>query len=734
MATRVLGPTGSRRRRRFLFVPILLVAAVALLLVGAAQAVHDENFQLDGDVIASTTTNVGGTTQAVDWNSLFDASGGEIDPQPAGFTDNPSFDKDFTLKANGSFNPADNDIFTTGSKDELPISGWQCKASNNVTDKNDIMNAYATAFTAANGDKILYFALEKNDNTGTQDVGFWFLQDGTVACDGSQGTATFSGAHVDGDLLVVSEFTQGGVVSTIKVYRWNGGANGSLDVANPIAEGVDCESTNPNDEACATVNRPPDGTTGNGTITTPWPTSNKSDGPGNSLRTGEFFEGGLNLSANNLADRCFNTFLADTRASSSTTSDLEDFSLGTLGGCLSDTVTTPTPAAGTETQIPANAQVTSSDSAEITVTNVSQFSGTVTFSLCGPLALNSTANCQTGGVQISSHTLTNVTSPHTVQSSSVTLTAVGKYCWRAVYSGDPAKQVPGSSDPDDATNQSECFRITPRTPTLTTCAGTYNPDGSCTPTGAVNFGSAVTDRANLTGTANRPGTGGLGDGSINPTGGNGPAQGTITFRLFGPNSCTTLAAGFPAAGLTASVNGDGVYGPVTFTPQAPGTYHWKASYGGDPPNTNSDDHNADCTDANEDVIVRQVKPILSTRQFVYPQDKAKITCSPVGDCSSSGTGNLSGSVSFKLYDTLANCQANGSAGLLFGPQSFTISGPAPQTATTNNTSAAVTAGTTVFWRVTYTSANQAQTDADPSACTEQTTVSFVGDDATITVP
>ena len=40
------------------------------------------------------------------------------------------------------------------------------------------------------------------------------------------GTATFTGDHTDGDLLVVSAFTNGGVVSNIDTYRWDGGANG----------------------------------------------------------------------------------------------------------------------------------------------------------------------------------------------------------------------------------------------------------------------------------------------------------------------------------------------------------------------------------------------------------------------------------------------------------------------------------------------------------------------------
>src|SRR4051812_43276261 len=77
MAERILGETGSKRRRRFhvLFLPLLLAAAVALFTAGSALAVHDIAFQLDGDVSASTTTSVGGSTQTLDWDSLFTAAG-----------------------------------------------------------------------------------------------------------------------------------------------------------------------------------------------------------------------------------------------------------------------------------------------------------------------------------------------------------------------------------------------------------------------------------------------------------------------------------------------------------------------------------------------------------------------------------------------------------------------------------------------------------------------------------
>jgi hypothetical protein len=54
---------------------------------------------------------------------------------------------------------------------------------------------------------------------------------------------------------------------------------------------------------------------------------------------------------------------------------------------------------------------------------------------------------------------------------------------------------------------------------------------------------------------------------------------------------------------TATVSGDGTYGPVSATPTLAGDYHWKASYDGDSPNTNSQSHNANCTETGEDVTV-----------------------------------------------------------------------------------------------------------------------------------
>ena len=229
MTERVLGPTGSPRRRWTLLLPLMAMIAVGLFYVTGAQAVHDEQFQLEGNVISSDDTSIGGNSQTVDWADLFDADGDELTP-PANFGET-GFDRDFVTSASGSFITSDTTTFATGSKDTLPISGWQCNNDNNVNSKIDVMNAYAAEYVdPVSGDEILYFALERNVNTGDANVGFWFLQD-AVNCDASSGTTTFSGAHLDGDLLVVR---QPGEAIGAGIFRL--GAEGAGDVVAALAD------------------------------------------------------------------------------------------------------------------------------------------------------------------------------------------------------------------------------------------------------------------------------------------------------------------------------------------------------------------------------------------------------------------------------------------------------------------------------------------------------------------
>ena len=219
-----LRKTATKPRTRWALL-IGVVAALTLALAGVSLAVHGEDFQLDGDVLTSPDGTLNNTTQEIDWEDLINSNGTVKDPLPANF-EAAGFNRDFrvnpgcTLTGTGTFCTADQTTFATGSKDTLPISGWQCNFDNNVNSKIDVMNAYAATYIDPdNGDEIIYFALERNTNTGDANVAFWFLQ-GPVGCNSTGGAVDFSGGHTDGDLLIVSAFSGGGTVSNVDVYRW----------------------------------------------------------------------------------------------------------------------------------------------------------------------------------------------------------------------------------------------------------------------------------------------------------------------------------------------------------------------------------------------------------------------------------------------------------------------------------------------------------------------------------
>ena len=70
---------------------------------------------------------------------------------------------------------------------------------------------------------VLYFGMEKNTPNGDNNMGVWFLQDGTVNCNAGSGAGTsFTGVHKDGDVLLVAAFTNGGGSPSISAYKWVG--------------------------------------------------------------------------------------------------------------------------------------------------------------------------------------------------------------------------------------------------------------------------------------------------------------------------------------------------------------------------------------------------------------------------------------------------------------------------------------------------------------------------------
>ena len=250
---------------------------------------------------------------------------------------------------------------------------------------------------------------------------------------------------------------------------------------------------------------------------------------------GEFYEGGINLSLFNLSQECFASVLLETRSSTSTDATLKDFVLSNFGECPSQLVTTPKTGAGGD--IPqvglsiGSGSVLVKDSAVLSVTGTNNFTGTLSFHICGPTL----GTCDTGGVAAGSAT---VTANGTYTSDTVTVTSAGRYCWRGDFVSG-TQGVPNSSD----SSEGECFLVTPVTPTLTTNASA-----------PVVLGNPISDTATLGGTANQPGT-----PVINPTTPGAPAGGTITFRAYGPNDPTCANAPVFTSSAVV-VSGNATYG------------------------------------------------------------------------------------------------------------------------------------------------------------------------------
>jgi hypothetical protein len=310
-----------RRRTGRLFGAVLLIGAMTMVMSGTAMAVHDEQFQLDTGANGANTVDDPGAAEPFDWENFFNATGpsGTIaksvnlpDPGFPGFTASGGT-SDFALP--------DATTYATGSKDTLGIQGgWQCAKSNNVGDKVDIVNAYALAYVRpADNHLILYYGVEKSSPLGNSNIATWFLKDGTVDCTSPGGATSFTGAHQDGDILLVSAFTNGGDTANVNAFRWNGNdATGSLGTT-PIASGQLCGTGS--DDACSTVNRV--------AISPPWAHPDKNGG---ALDAFEFFEGGVDVGAAGAAT-CFATAVMNTRSSASLTATLFDYARFSLPVC-----------------------------------------------------------------------------------------------------------------------------------------------------------------------------------------------------------------------------------------------------------------------------------------------------------------------------------------------------------------------------------------------------------------
>jgi uncharacterized repeat protein (TIGR01451 family) len=419
MSRGALGYVSPRTRRGIalswavLFILSLLLQYATFALAPAALAVHDEGlFELDGNTVNS------GSVAGDDWDSHQGATGGA-----------------FIFKTDPLSQTTDNIFTGGGSKDQQPIANWAWKTGA-VPDKDNIEHAFGAAYQK-DGHSFVYFGLDRYANNGDAFTGFWFFKGkvGPIAGGG------FSGSHQVGDLLVLSNFTNGGATATIQLFEWVG-SGGSDGTVNLVASGNVCTGAPATDKACAVTNDDP--------IDPSWSFDDKlTSGTSNPIPPDSFFEGGVDL--DQLFDGnapCFSSFFAETRSSQAITATLKDFSGGSLNTCVPPTITTKT----SVSSLDVGGSVT--DTATLTGTD-GPASGTVDFFVCGP-AVAATA-CASGGTQVgtSVDVDTNATGG-TATSAAFTPTAAGWYCFRAEYTPDASSEYLQGSH-TNAT--SECFQV-----------------------------------------------------------------------------------------------------------------------------------------------------------------------------------------------------------------------------------------------------------------------------------
>ncbi len=544
--TRFLGPTGKRRRLTLLGAGLSAASLLALIVGPAVLAVHDYGvFQLDGDAVTNSTL----PPASDDWDKVCHQVTGS--------------DCSTTLDTTGA-----------KAKDGLDISNWAWKDAGGLPDKDNLLHAFAARYTVTGTGgttdcptgttcDALYFGSDRLDNSGDAQQGFWFLQN---ACDlgsgkGGGGT-TFKctdptpGAdpsddfHRIGDLLILSDFSNGGGTSTINIYKWNG--SGLTFLAG--GDGFKCDPTLTGDDFCGIVN--------SGTITMPWSFTDKSGTPSNGALNGEFFEAGVNLSSPqiNLGGECFASLVSETRSSVATTATLKDFVIGKFAPCVPSLTTQ----ASTSGPVSPGEQVR--DTATITVTgatNPNDATGTIDFFLCGPDA-NANPDCSTGGTSAGAgKTLVDTSSPANTHdgisgansdyvNTSGSHLAPGYYCFRA-----EANLTNYSPNPDPFHNATtECFRV--RDTSTTTTAQDWLPNDTATVK--------------------------LSDGTTN-------GSGTVTFTLYENGTCT--APSKATFGPITLVNGKARTSNTTLYLSPGTTISWKVHFTSTDPNILDSDSNCE---------------------------------------------------------------------------------------------------------------------------------------------
>jgi uncharacterized repeat protein (TIGR01451 family) len=381
----------GRRPRLYL---LGLFALLLVLLPASASAVQlNFPFELDGNAVVSHA----GSGLPDDWSRIYD---------PGTFGANGAIGSSFINGPRG-------DAFVQGSKDDNDLNTWSWRQQA-VPDNDQITDAFGAGYVVPSGpdagNRTVYFGMDRYATNGDANAGFWFLQaaDGfSLNSDGS-----VSGHHTNGDLFVVSSFTNGGTTSTITVYKWDSSAADNLDL---ISTGTPCTA---DFVACSVVNT--------GAITVPWPYNPKS-GPNGTVSTNGFLEGGIDLDQLFGTHKipCYSDFVGETRASQEVGAELKGIVAGKLPTCgeLSTSASSQVPVGGTI-----------HDTATLTGVYGTPAASTVTFNVYA----GTDANCSNplNASPIGSFISGTTTGSPTYTSNPFKPATAGTYKWVATFAGD----------------------------------------------------------------------------------------------------------------------------------------------------------------------------------------------------------------------------------------------------------------------------------------------------------
>jgi hypothetical protein len=213
--TKIIGPSGSPRRRRWLFAPLFLAFAATLVFAFAATSANlpGSNFEIDDPAGATTGANltVEGAAPAIDW----------IGTAETRTQDNATGANDNSYKGGGS-----------KEDDVCPVAESTGGIPNN---KSDLQFFGAFKESVGTGPGMLHVFWQRvNSPQGTTNMDFEFNKSSTPCGGGSPNVQ-----RTAGDILLQFDVDQGGKVATLSKRTWIGNATaGNWSAAVPLSETV----------------------------------------------------------------------------------------------------------------------------------------------------------------------------------------------------------------------------------------------------------------------------------------------------------------------------------------------------------------------------------------------------------------------------------------------------------------------------------------------------------------